>query len=310
MSGLPAARIFDEVAHDAGGNIIQGSPNVFIGAPGRRAARKGDLVQHDDGLEAIMEGEPTVRINGLPAARITDAVSCDGRIATGCGTVRIGHARGRVVGNVQAGMKMCRAAAKGRKSGTTQQSYSNCGIESARQIINQAKDTSVTENELLQHALDNGQADYNGVRKAIGTPPTPVDGASTSNQRQALLMDYGIPSTVEPNTLNNIGQALSNGQGVTADVDASVLWKGVITDEQLQRVSPGSAHEVTVTGLEYDDNGNVTNVIINDTGTGQCSRYVPVGQWNKAIRGLTDKIDTETGQHYGAFINVTNNKIF
>lgn len=96
---------------------------------------------------------------------------------------------------------------------------------------------------------------------------------------------------------------------MTADVDASVLWKGAITDEQLQRVPPGSAHEVTVTGLEYDDNGNVTNVIINDTGTGQCSRYVPVGQWNKAVNALYSE-DKKTGAHYAPFINITKSKIF
>jgi uncharacterized Zn-binding protein involved in type VI secretion len=307
MTGLPAARVTDRVAHDAAGNIVQGSPNVRIS--GQYAARKTDLVQHDDGFCNIIEGSPRVRINGLPAARVTDGVSCDGRIASGSPRVHIGRAAGKVVGNVQAGQKMCIAAAKGRKSGKTSQSYNNCGIESARQIINQANGTNITENKLLQYALNNGEANYNGVCRSMGTPPTFYDGGSTANQRQALLMDYGIPSTVEPNTLDNISQALVSGKGVTADTDAHFLWVGDPSVNQNSIPSLGSGHEVTVTGLEYDNNGNVTNVIINDTGTGQCSRRVPIDTWNKAVNALYT-VDKKTGTHYAPFINVTNASIF
>jgi uncharacterized Zn-binding protein involved in type VI secretion len=318
MSGLPAARIFDGVAHDAGGNIIQGSPNVFIGAPGRRAARKSDLVQHDDGLEAIAEGEPTVLINGLPAARITDAVSCDGRIATGCGTVNIGHARGRVVGNVQVGQKMCLAAIKGRNLKSlnrtlrnlspAMQSYSNCAIESARQIINQATGKSLTEDGLLQYALDHGDADYDGVCKAMGTPPTSADGAaSLDGQVSALMRNFDVPAVVETSSLDSIGTALANRQGVIAEVDASVLWQGVPGIVAPNGFAP---HAVTVTGIEYDDNGNITNVVINDS-AGQCSRKVSVDQWNKAVQAIHNAVDTTTGQHYApATILVTQNPIF
>jgi len=101
MSGLPAARKTDPVYHHSGGDIIQGSPNVFIGPGALPAARVTDKVRHGRGTCEIIEGEPTVLINGLPAARVTDAVSCDGSIAQGCTSVTIGKNRGLSVADAQ-----------------------------------------------------------------------------------------------------------------------------------------------------------------------------------------------------------------
>lgn len=97
MKGQDAARVDDTVAHIGGkGAVLSGSPNVRVG--GAPLARKGDTVGHNKGFEKIIEGEPTVLINGLPAARVGDLVGCEGRIAVGCGSVRIGkHALGECV---------------------------------------------------------------------------------------------------------------------------------------------------------------------------------------------------------------------
>ena len=89
--GQPAARITDQVLHKKGaGPILQGCPTVRIN--GLPAARKGDKVQHNQGVEIITSGEPTVRIGGagLFAARIGDKVLCKGCIAKGSPNVRIG----------------------------------------------------------------------------------------------------------------------------------------------------------------------------------------------------------------------------
>ena len=283
---------------------------------GRGAARKGDLVQHNNSLEAITEGEPRVLINGKPPARITDGVSCGGRISTGFSRVRIGRATSRVVGNVEAGMKMCQAAKKGRKSGKTSQSYNNCGVESVRQLINQATGSNLTETQLLQHALDtpfgNGYEAGRGIPPdtakgdppvPFGTAPRPQDGGTNPYTRQAILNDYGVPSTVEDNNLDNISTALSNGQGVTADVDAGILWGNTTKPRAFN-------HEVTVTGVEYDANGQISNVIINDTGTGQCSQHVPIDLWNKATKDVPIPGTNPVQYRSGAKINVTDNPIF
>lgn len=97
MKGQDAARVDDAVAHIGGkGAVLSGSPNVRVG--GAQAARKGDTVEHNKGIEKIIEGEPTVLINGMPAARVGDQVACEGRIAVGCASVRIGlHPLGECV---------------------------------------------------------------------------------------------------------------------------------------------------------------------------------------------------------------------
>lgn len=85
----PAARQGDEVLHKgAKGPILSGLGTVLIGR--KPAARQGDLVAHGKGEEAIVEGEPTVLIGGQPAARLGDLVACEGAIAEGCDSVRIG----------------------------------------------------------------------------------------------------------------------------------------------------------------------------------------------------------------------------
>ena len=306
--GLPAARITDKVAHKwgASGDIIEGSPNVRLDRECLPAARVGDKVRHGWGTCVITEGEPTVRINGRFAARVIDAVSCGGRIASGSPTVRIGRAVGQAAPSGQAqgnpsnkalvGQKMCQDAARGRRSGKTQQSYNNCQVEAARQIINRVTGKNITEDGLMRMALDRNQVVRGEPAEVpVGTPPRFEDGATNYTGVQAILENFNITSTVQPNNLNNISKALASRKGVVAVVDSKVLWTGKINNP------PNPDHAVLVTGLEYDDNGKITDVIINDTGTGECSQKVPVDTWNKAAR---------TTQNKPALLNVTDKPIF
>jgi uncharacterized Zn-binding protein involved in type VI secretion len=93
-----AARVGDPTSH--GGAIVPpGAPNVFI--EGRPAARATDQVScplfngpvpHAGG--PIVTGSATVRINGLPAARVGDIateVGATSAIVAGAPTVRIGN---------------------------------------------------------------------------------------------------------------------------------------------------------------------------------------------------------------------------
>jgi len=91
--GQPAARQGDTTGH--GGTIVQGEPTVLI--EGRPAARQGDMhvcpacsgtVPHAGG--PITHGVPTILINGRPAARQADLCACNGppdAIAAGAASV-------------------------------------------------------------------------------------------------------------------------------------------------------------------------------------------------------------------------------
>lgn len=134
-----------------------------------------------------------------------------------------------------------------------------------------------------------------------GTPPTFWDGGTYPDGRQAILANSGVASTVQPSNLNNLGLATSRGQGVIADLDAHDLW---MKPDGTSPAPPKSWHGIVVTGVQYDDDGNVTHVIINDTGTGQCGRSVPVSTWNTAVGAVAN------AGYAPASLNVTNNPIY
>jgi uncharacterized Zn-binding protein involved in type VI secretion len=293
MSGQPAARVSDmhtcpmvtpgtpPVPHVGGPVLPPGGMTVLIGA--LPAARMGDLALCVGPPDSIVKGAFPVPIAGSPAARMGDQTVHGGAIVMGCPTVLIGLSG--TAGNVRVGTEMCNAAAGGRASGTTQQSYNNCGVESSRQVINRANGSNLGENQVLQNAIDNGWASG-----TPGSPPVFADGGTGAAGRQSILANAGVASTVQSSSLGNLGLAMSRGQGTIANLDAAQLWGGT--------TPPGSLHAVTVTGVQYDDAGNVTHVIINDTGTGQCGQSVPVATWNAAV-----------GAHPGPSLNVTNTPI-
>lgn len=294
MSGQPAARVGDlhtcpmvtpgtpPVPHVGGPVLPPGAPTVLIG--GKMAARMGDMAVCVGPPDTIAKGAVPVPIEKKPAARMGDNTAHGGSIVMGCMTVLIGLSG--TAGNVRVGTAMCNAAAGGRGSGATQQTYNNCGVESSRQVINRANSSSISENQLLQGAINAGQAGG-----TPGSAPVFADGGTGAAGRQSILASNGVASTVQASSTANMGLALSQGQGVIANLDAAQLWGGT--------TPPGSFHAVTVTGVEYDDAGNVKNVIINDTGTGNCGQVVPVGTWNSAVAA-----------HPNSALNVTTNPIF
>ncbi len=74
--------------HHGGIILAPCSPNVFI--CGKPAARIGDKLFCMGTENKIESGSPTVRINGLSAARAGDSTSHGGRIDSGAPTVNIG----------------------------------------------------------------------------------------------------------------------------------------------------------------------------------------------------------------------------
>ncbi len=94
--GQPAARVtdlhtcpmVDGVVPHVGGPIINGSPTVLIG--GLPAARVTDPVTCVGPPDQIIKGSATVMINDLPAARLGDSTEHGGAIVLGCFAVLIG----------------------------------------------------------------------------------------------------------------------------------------------------------------------------------------------------------------------------
>lgn len=99
IAANPAARVDDmhtcpivtpgipPIPH-VGGPILTGSANVII--CGLQAATVGSAALCTGPLDLIIQGSPTVFINGQPAARLDDMSVHGGKIVQGCPTVIIG----------------------------------------------------------------------------------------------------------------------------------------------------------------------------------------------------------------------------
>src|SRR5262249_53267462 len=134
---------------------------LIANQPAARVGDKSVCVAPAPLPNAIIRGAFPVRIGQAPAARLGDAGTCAGSTIAPpcCPKVLIGAAG--TSGNPWAGKEECEKAAKSRMSrgkarGT--QSAGNCGVESARQIINRATGGNLGERQALQSALDGGLA--------------------------------------------------------------------------------------------------------------------------------------------------------
>ncbi len=75
------------VPHVGGPIVAPGAPTVLIG--GLPAARVSDMVTCVGPPDTIVMGAPKVLIGGLPAARMGDSTAHGGTIVLGCFTVII-----------------------------------------------------------------------------------------------------------------------------------------------------------------------------------------------------------------------------
>ncbi len=163
-------------------------------------------------------------------------------------------------------IQACKDAAKGRKRNRKRQSYQNCGVESARQIINKKTGKNLTEDALLDSAM--------ASRLATKKRKRADSGGTSPWQREDLMKANGVKSTMEPQSLKAMDAALSQGKGIIASVDVRKLW-GPLNS---------GGHAVVVIGVVKDKDGNITEVIINDTGKGQCGKHYPAKRFEKSLR--------------------------
>lgn len=297
--GGPAARLAAEAAKAVAAAAFSSSiVSAAAGSDVHACLTPWPLPPHGAGVD--IDGSPTVLVTGRhkiarQGDQILEAIGGMSSITGGCPTVLVGCAG--VTGNVPAGIAACVAARSGRNpppgtvdnngnaiaANTPGQSYNNCGIESSRQIINTSTSGNVSQEALLNQSMASGNATQvpGSLFQSGGTDPA---------GRQAILAANGVPSHLEAGNMGNLQTAVSNGDGVIASV-----WAGNMPNWAGQGVAPGTGgHAILVTGVEYDDNGNPTNVYINDTGMGQCGQKIPYNQFQNALRpgrdlNVTDK---------------------
>jgi uncharacterized Zn-binding protein involved in type VI secretion len=271
-----------------GGPVTGEAKDVEIN--GQRAARGTDRAACMGPMDFIVTGSATVKFNSKPAARLTSKTAHGGMVVLGSGNVFIGGPEaGTTLGNPAAGCASCQAAASGRHpppgtvypegdaaaglpipGGMTSQSYHNCGIEAARIIINQANGANYSEDEMLDRAIDGGNA------RGSKDPSKRYDaGGSRPGQREDLLHQHGVESTLEPQDPDQLAQAVAEGKGVI-----TTHWAGELGNDTTRM---GATHAVVATGATYDENGKLVSMTIIDTGDGNCEKVVPIDRYKRSL---------------------------
>ena len=167
-----------------------------------------------------------------------------------------------------------------------QQSYQNCGLQSSRQLIEQAKGQRLAKSELefLEDAIETC-----GANKE---EPHPAEsGGSNAAQRKCVMAQYGVASSVQDASVEAVEKALREGKGVVMSGDMEVLWANLGLPEQSGR------HAVVLTHADFDENGELVAVYVNDTGVNQ--------RYQLSRDELEDALDSGSGQ-----LNVTDEPIW
>lgn len=291
-----AARVHDVhtcSSHGAGEVQKPGATNVLIGTEKWPAARAGDMCSCGTSTSQIIFGARPVLFGKKPAARSVDRTKDGGAIEPVDHGVWIGLAG--ISGNHVVGTRRCIALAAGRNpppgtldkdsreigSGTLKQSYDNCALESARQIIQQVRGSTITQEDLMAQALANGWA----ARGAAGPDQMYLSGSSDWTGRVALLGANGVTAVGVGPTMEIMEDYVSQGAGVMVDVYAGSMpnWQAAVPGAFAVGEGP---HTVLVTGVEYDADGKPINVFINDTGLGQCGKKIPYNDFKAALVGM------------------------
>lgn len=121
----------------------------------------------------------------------------------------------------------------------------SCGICSVENVI-LISGGKATEIDVYNTAR--GHQPYSLCEEGGGT--TPLD-------RQSLLEKYGIASSLENQTIENIASAINSGRICILSVDARKLYRMKGLQRQL--------HAVVVTSVTVDEKGDVTEVTICDS---------------------------------------------
>jgi uncharacterized Zn-binding protein involved in type VI secretion len=261
---LPAARKNDfHVCPAHQGGPLASSPSGRVETNSLPQARGADQADCNGPPDFVVTGSGTVTVNSQPAARATDKTMHQGILLGGSGNVFIGGpTAGATLGNPAAGNAECEAVAASRHTpGAKRQSYGNCGLEAWRSIINRQRVAAgkppLSEDDLLRRAQDLGAAGKN--------PAEPwAIGAGTADDRLKVLQDQGIDAASEADTPENLQQAVGERRGVSVSVHPYWYWPA------WTGAQPHWSHHILVTGIKYDENGEIKAYVVNDTGLGIC----------------------------------------
>lgn len=152
-----------------------------------------------------------------------------------------------------------------------------CGLVSCQNVLRMAGLT-INESDVVNYAR-NTRTGFLGIRRLCTTNSTPANNGGTyASDRQQILQHFGVESTIESGTIDNIARNVAEGRGVIVSVEANRFWG---RSSNLQE-----GHAVTITSVERDSqSGNPIGFYVCDSGTGESSRYVTATELQDSLFG-------------------------
>lgn len=291
----PAARFSDPhtCPTHTGGPAQSSVHDVLIN--GLLAVGAGDVALCDGPTDYVTTGAELALVRGKLMARVDSHTMHGGLVVDGSPNVFVGGASGGgTVGGGEQAQAECAALAATRNppAGMTypawhpkagqqippnqpDQSGENCGPEAARALINRRRrqqgQPPISEERLYDETVDKGWT------TGSKDPDKRVNGGGTGPEgRRKILENYGVESELHPQSdTQGLFQRVADGHGVITAHDTGKLWNNPNYE--------GQGHAVSIVGIEYDGDGNPKNVIVSDTGKGECASKVPADRFQKSL---------------------------
>lgn len=152
-----------------------------------------------------------------------------------------------------------------------------CGLVSCQNVLRMAG-LDVSESDVVNYARST-HAGFLGTRRLCTINSSDADNGGTyASDRQAVLRHFGVDSTIEDGSIDNIARYVAEGRGVIASVEANCFW-GRSSNRQ-------EGHAITVTSVERDEySGSPIGFYVCDSGAGQNCRYVTTSELQEALYG-------------------------
>jgi uncharacterized Zn-binding protein involved in type VI secretion len=256
IAAATAARLAAETAKaaSAAANGAAITAAAATGGSVHACALPWPLPPHGPGV--VIDGSPTVMIENSPACRLGDtiieAIGPPNKITMGCPTVIIGSTG--TIGNPGRAATFFPGA---------QSQKDSCALMSTQGIVQQSTGTSFSEPQM----------------QTIGIASLAYTVCNGTTNEASIMTAAGVPATLRQNpSLQDIAAAVSQGRAVIVGLDARPVW-GVASPQPI-------GHAIRVTGVDYDVNGNIAALHINDTGTGRANQTVPAATFQNALTGF------------------------
>jgi uncharacterized Zn-binding protein involved in type VI secretion len=272
-----------------GGPILEVTPGNVQSNGAANARATDTLTCHSGKIKNyIITGAATVWINGKPAARVTDktlhADPSSGEVMEGsCNVIMGSKTVGATLGNPAVAKKACEDAKKTRKYKNESQSEpNNCNQEAGRQVINQMRQNALEGSGKVWDEANDALTESTAYQESLaGQPPEATPTGMSQQGLVDFLGQHNVGAETQPfgsgDPLDAMVPGVAEGKGVFAPVNATEL-NGIRGAEV--------PHTVLVTGVEFDENCNITKVIVNDTGKdGQpgCGKAIPADRFRRAL---------------------------